>query len=213
MAITSTQNLVRLNCPWSIPSRFRRKRMKTLLELCEGKQKILDVGGTPEFWSLLPVPMNRITLLNPEERYYMNYRVMKADGRDMAILRDGEYDLVVSHSTIEHVGTPKDQKRMADEIRRVGRTYYVQSPHYDILVEPHFWIPLFQLMPRSMRIWILANVPTFAYQHRVPIETATAFVDSVRLIPPWEFTDLFPDAEIVTERFCGLPYSQIAIKR
>ena len=187
--------------------------MRSLLPLLNNKMKILDVGGTYEFWTKLAIPFKNITLLNLVPSFNAGYRTVVGNGCDMDMFKDKEFDFVVSHSTIEHVGTFEDQKRMAEEIRRVGRGYYVQTPHFHIPIEPHFFLPYFQYLPRKLRIYALAYVPTVFYRHVLNLDLATQFVDSVRLLRVKEFRMLFPDAEIRTERLMGVPVAQIAIKR
>ena len=49
----------------SISGHYRRKRMRRFTRqfAITAETRILDVGGTPEFWNLLPAPP-RVTLLN-----------------------------------------------------------------------------------------------------------------------------------------------------
>ena len=38
--------------------------------------------------------------------------------------------IVFSNSVIEHVGNISNQMKMADEIKRIGKCYFVQIPNY-----------------------------------------------------------------------------------
>ena len=69
------------------------------------------------------------------------------DAVDMPGISDGAFDVVFSNSVIEHVETYENQRRMAAEIRRVGRRYFVQTPNRHFPLEPHFLVPGFQLLP------------------------------------------------------------------
>lgn len=40
---------------------------------------------------------------------------------------DSEFDVVFSNGVIECIGDYDDQKQMADEIRRVGKRYFVEA--------------------------------------------------------------------------------------
>ena len=57
---------------------------------------------------------------------------------------------------IEHVGNHGAQQRFAEEIRRVGRNYYVQTPNRWFPVEPHFVTPFIHYLPGSLQFpWLL----------------------------------------------------------
>lgn len=43
---------------------------------------------------------------------------------------DREFDIVYSNSVIEHLFTKGNQVKMANEVRRVGNNYYIQTPNY-----------------------------------------------------------------------------------
>ena len=87
---------------------------------------------------------------------------------------DGEFDIVFCSSVIEHVTGPKDevgnirsttvfeaqaaihQRRFAEEVRRIGRGYFVQTPYKHFLIESHTMAPgLVVLLPRSVQLWLM----------------------------------------------------------
>jgi hypothetical protein len=134
---------------------------------------------------------------------------------------DGEFDLVFCSSVIEHVTGPKDsvvglpdgrafaylaalhQQLFADEIRRVSKAYFVQTPYRYFPVDSHTWLPapiallprrvLFVLLRVSNSRWIKSTAPDW------------------HLLSHRRMAQLFPDARIVTERFLGIPKSLVAI--
>src|ERR1044071_2026324 len=131
--------------PRSLASRMRAERYRRLRSLLDGLAKpvsILDVGGTTNVWETMGLaghPDVQITLLNLELQpvSYSNMRSVAGDGRDMSEFRDGEFDVVYSNSVIEHVGDAAQMTRMASEIRRVGKCYFVQTPNRYFPIEPH----------------------------------------------------------------------------
>ena len=74
--------------------------------------RVLDVGGTPGYWELLPAPP-RVTLLNMARARESLLAVswVAGDGRSLPF-RDGAFDVVFSNSVIEHVGDPESQRAL-----------------------------------------------------------------------------------------------------
>lgn len=135
---------------------------------------------------------------------------------------DAYFDIVYCSSVIEHVSVPKadlykfksgskfaklsrhHQKMFANEIRRVGKSYFVQTPNRWFLFESHTWLPFVGWFPRRVQIatidlfnkfWIKKTCPDFC------------------LLDKQAFSTLFPDAEIKPEISLGMVKSWMAIKR
>ena len=139
--------------PDSLAARLRRKRFSLFVELLgriPGDIRVLDVGGTPEFWRIMGFDDSHVhvTLMNRSTLDCGSgpMRSILGDARDMRGLRDHEFDVVFSNSVIEHVGSFADQAAMASEVRRVGRRYFVQTPNKYFPIEPHFLVPGFQFL-------------------------------------------------------------------
>jgi hypothetical protein len=202
----------------SLASRMRRKRFEfflSLLQSVEGPVEILDIGGTQQFWDIMlgsqPSGM-RITLLNVAHQPVSSSAFISAvgDARKLDRIRDGAFDVVFSNSVIEHVGTYADQKRMADEVRRVGKRYFVQTPNRRFPIEPHFLFPYFQYLPVPARAWMLSSFNVGWYR-RIPDKAAARReVESIQLLTRSRFAELFPDATIYEEKFLGLAKSFVA---
>ena len=119
---------------------------RTLLGQLEPPVRILDVGGTPTFWELrgrdLPNDPSVVVLnLVPLESSDPRITTRVGNALDMSDLADGSFDIVFSNAVIEHVETLENQRRMAAEIQRVGRRYFVQTPNKYFPLEPHFLTP------------------------------------------------------------------------
>ncbi|MGB7624268.1 MAG: methyltransferase domain-containing protein [Terriglobia bacterium] len=202
----------------SVATAWRRKRFAfflTLIDRLVAPIRILDVGGTRQFWDMMKFIASeqaQITLLNtcPVEVSGRHMQSVVGDARDMPQFADREFDVVFSNSVIEHVGTREDQRRMADEIRRVGKCYFVQTPNRGFPIEPHFMFPFFQFLPVPCRAKLLQkfNLGWFA---RVPdYESAKLSVQAIRLLTRQDLEQMFPEAEIFEERLLGLTKSFVA---
>ncbi len=134
---------------------FRRARMQFLHDWFEltPSTRVLDVGGTLFNWRLAPV-MPKLTLLNVDQRpadLPDDVDYVQGDARHMSWGRDQMFDLVYGNSVIEHLGDFEAQIRMADEVRRLGASYFVQTPDPRFFVEPHLLTPFIHYLPRSAR--------------------------------------------------------------
>ncbi len=117
---------------------------------------VLDVGGTPDTWTGLKA-RPRVTLLNmPRAGVGRDdgFDCVGADGCRLPFA-DRTFDVVFSNSVIEHVGSADRQKEFADEIRRVGRAYWVQTPNFWFPVEAHLLTPAVHWLPKSWQRAVL----------------------------------------------------------
>lgn len=204
--------------PTSLASRMRARRFaffgRLLRELPEGA-RVLDAGGTADFWAgvdMVRAGRIRLTLLNLEYNCAPERAIepVVGDARDMRQFSDGEFDAVFSNSVIEHVGSFADQQSMAREIRRVGRRYFVQTPNRYFPIEPHFLLPLFQFYPRGVRAALVQRYQLGWMPRRANYAEALREVEQVRLLSAADMLALFPDAELYWERFAGLAKSLVA---
>lgn len=197
--------------PNSLSSQMRRRRLvffQDLVDRVSGPVTILDVGGTPAFWSSLQLknPDVSIILLNlrDEPSDEPNIRSIVGDGRDLSAFADQSIDIVYSNSVIEHVGDLEDQQRMAREIRRVGKRYFVQTPNAFFPLEPHFLVPGYQFMPLSLRTFLLTKFRLGWTPREKDWEKAKEIAGSVRLMTETEVVRSFPEATLHREWFAGL---------
>jgi len=133
---------------------------------------------------------------------------------------DKFFDIVFCSSVIEHVTVPKheiwqltsgsrfkkrarDRQRIfAEEIRRVGKAYFVQTPYSLFPVESHSWLPFVGYLPRSILIRILRITNSFWIKTTSP---------DWYLLNKQELAQLFPDAQIIDEKSFGLTKSIMAV--
>ncbi len=201
----------------SLAHTFRKKRFEFFLSLLQTVPppiRLLDVGGTRDFWEKMGTPSDslHVTLLNvfPTNIQDSRFTYIVGDGRDLSQFADGAFDVVFSNSVIEHLPTFADQARMSSEIQRVGKRYFVQTPNYYFPLEPHFLVLGFQFFPLALRAWLLSK-RTCGWVERVPDRTvARQVVEEIRLLKKKELKTLFPAGEIFCEPCFGLTKSFVA---
>src|SRR5690606_19913239 len=201
----------------SINQKFREKRFaffKGLLQtLPQDKTiQILDIGGTESYWNRMKFVNNEhvhITLLNlyKVEVSYPNFTSVVGDACCLLEFRDGQFDIVFSNSVIEHLFTKENQKKMADEVRRVGKNYYVQTPNYYFPIEPHWLFPFFQFLPFRVKVEMTKSFNLGNYPKAPDEEMAVQRVNEVKLLTEKEMKELFPGGKVYLEKFLGLTKS------
>lgn len=196
---------------------FRKKRMELFGEIMnlQDSNKILDVGGTAGNWNYIPV-RPQITLLNLDVThnrgdYPGNVRFQAGDALNMPFA-DGEYDIAYSNSVIEHVYTWENQQRFANEISRVGRCVWVQTPAKEFFLEPHLITPFIHWLPLNWRRKLLRSFTVWGWIKRPTQEQVDEFLREVRLLTRAEMEALFPHCRIHVEQWLGMPKSYIAYR-
>lgn len=201
----------------SLAHSMRFKRYKYFMQMVfELKKplKILDIGGTQEYWERMGLNDSeiQITLLNLS---YQNVRSsdflsVVGDARDLSAYCDKSFDIVHSNSVIEHLFTKDSQILMAAEVRRTGKYYFIQTPNFFFPLEPHYVFPGFQFLPRKLKIWLVKNFSLGHVRRKTKIEEARMQVDEIRLLTIAEMKELFPDSRIWREKIGGFTKSMVA---
>jgi 2-polyprenyl-3-methyl-5-hydroxy-6-metoxy-1,4-benzoquinol methylase len=204
---------------WATNLRNHRLNLfKSLLATLTTPIEILDVGGTVEFWKdsgLINASQDiQLTILNMNpmeiDLECQNIKTVVGDARNMKEFADGKFDVVFSNSVIEHVGDYRDQQQMSQEIQRVSKRYFIQTPNLYFPIEPHFVFPLFQFLPRELKVWLVTHFKLGWYDRLTDERAAWDLVNEVRLLSRNEFRSIFPDAAIYQEKVFGLTKSFVA---
>lgn len=201
----------------SVSSRRRAVRFRELVRRFPGlaTMRVLDLGGTPDFWRSAPVRPRFVTTVNLDTKYepdepWLHHVVGDACLHDTLDRCPGEYDLVVSNSLVEHVGGYQRRRDLAAVVRAAAPAYWVQTPDRYFLVEPHYVAPGFQFLPVSARARLVSRWP-LAHERVHTTEAALAQVLTIDLIGVAELRHLFPASTIWRERMFGLSKSLVAI--
>jgi hypothetical protein len=195
-----------------IARHFRPSRMALFYRKMgiTAETRVLDVGGAPGIWDYLPF-RPKVTLVNTLEYSSLpdGFEFVKADARELPLDNDS-FDVCFSNSMIEHLYTWEDQQKATNEIRRVAKRYFVQTPNFWFPVEPHFLAPFFHWLPMPVRKK-LAPVAPRQLMERSSSDDLLRLVEEVRLLTAAEMQILFPDAQVLRERFGGITKSLIAV--
>ena len=101
---------------------------------------------------------------------------------------------------------------MADEVRRVSKNYYVQTPYRYFPIEPHFLVPGWDLLPLWLRTALHQRMALGWQSPEPDYLKARITVESIRLMSQKEFRMLFPDGQLRLEKIGPFTKSMIAWK-
>jgi hypothetical protein len=216
---------------WSYSKRARAKRAEWLTRYIrlQPDDLVLDLGGGsgdhfhavfPDHKKVVIADVLEKDLELARERY--GYQTVQLpDGDTKLPFETQRFDVVFCSSVLEHVTGPKEEEwnpdparfakvgrlhqwAFADEIRRIAKAYYVQTPYRYFLIECHTCLPgIIVLLPRPLLVRLVRFTNTFW-----PKQTSPDW----RLLTVREFTKMFPDATIEIERSLGCVKSLMAIK-
>jgi predicted SAM-dependent methyltransferase len=137
---------------------------------------------------------------------YSNISSAQGDATNLLEYKDNEYDIVFSNSVIEHLYTLEAQKKMSEEVQRVGKKHFIQTPNKHFIIEAHYILPLFQYLPKKLQYPILTLTP-LSRGRRWDKAFARQYVDEIRLLSLREMNALFPESQIYKEKFMGMTKS------
>jgi len=190
---------------------FRRSRNARFISAMKltPDTTVLDVGGTSSFWDLMQVTPE-VTLLNISKDETSKFPQIIGSACDIPCA-DNSYDIVFSNSMIEHLGTLENQKLAAAEMLRVGKHIWVQTPYQWFPLETHLLTPFIHWLPRKFQFPLLPFTLR-ARIARMSGEDCEGLWSDVRLLTILEMKNLFPDCDIVYERFGCLVKSLLAVR-
>jgi hypothetical protein len=129
-----------------------------------------------------------------------NSAVLTAQGIELVVgdaralpFSDREFDIVFCNSLLEHLPA-EDRSKVASELTRVGRKFWVQTPNKYFPLEPHYMLPLVQFLPQRLRRLLDQRFCGGA----------------IELLKRRELEALFPDAAIYREKVGPLTKSLVA---
>ena len=186
----------------AISTYFRTKRfvfLKALLDnMTKGgkKIKILDIGGTEDYWNSMGLNLGNnieIVLLNlyKIEVRGAGFSSIKGEACNLEGVADKSFDLVFSNSVIEHLFSIENQQKMANEVKRVGENYYIQTPNKFFPIEPHWVFPFFQFLPFGLKVYLTKNFNLGHIPKAKNKQEAIDLVNEVNLLSKKELIEAF----------------------
>lgn len=179
--------------------------------------EVLDVGGRADYWDNVGLDdVAHVKVLNNDEVALQEleagavggskFSYVLGDARNLSDFADGSVDFVHSNSVIEHVGAWWDMKAMAQEICRVGAAGWVQTPAWEFPMEPHFRVPFMHWFAQPIRrkmLWFSPGASSKSFDEK------RLHSDRINLLSRSEVKVLFPQKDLLVERFLGLPKSYV----
>jgi SAM-dependent methyltransferase len=157
---------------------------------------------------------NNITAVNLDpqhidliKQHYPEINAIVADGCELP-WPDKYFDIVYSNAVIEHLGDFERQKKMAEEIMRVGKQWFVTTPNRWYPFEFHMRLPFVTWIPGDVYLRI-GNI--ISYNHVRKKYMFGINHDGLRLMSAREMKNCFPDSKIISQRITFMAETLIAI--
>jgi Methyltransferase domain len=203
---------------------FRARRGKMILQLFPdiGSYRICDLGGSIHFWHSvgLPVAPENIEILNLSKAAVdaaveglgaaapPGITVNLYDGKHIP-RPDKHYDLLICNSVIEHVQF-EHRRPLVEEMLRVARRVFLQTPAWEFPVDPHFLMPLIHWLPKRVG-FRLAGISPWRILSRPSRDTISEYFYETNLLSQRKLRELFPEATLIMEKSLGMTKSYCAV--
>ncbi len=194
--------------PFSKRQRARRMSLFVKIMKPTPNMRVLDLGGEPEIWDYVDVPLH-ITCLNlpgfGKKNHQTHHQIhyVEGDACCMPQFQPGDFDLIFSNSVIEHVGDHNRRLQFGNEVLRLSTRYWIQTPSKLFPIEAHSGMPFWWFYPQSLRSY-------FLNEWRKKLPYWTSMVAGTVVVTSDELRDILPGCKIKYELFLGLPKSIIA---
>lgn len=205
---------------WRIWKERRFRRFVAII-LPQTDDRLLDIGGYPFNWFSRGNIISQVDVMNLELAPIEGslpvgapeIRAIAGDARATGF-PDASYDIVFSNSVIEHVGTLEDQMAFAREARRIGRKLWIQTPARSCPIEPHYLGLAIHWFPTNWHVPLARWTSVRGLTGSATVDDLREIARHTRLMSKREFTAIFPDCDIWTERLLGIiPKSYVAIRK
>ena len=202
-------------------SRIRKLELFNRLMNPTKETRILDVGAeiSPnsecniQFIDCYPWK-NNVSAINLSsehisliKQYYPEVDVRVGDACNLP-WEDKHFDIVYSNAVIEHLENFERQKKMATEIMRVGKSWFVTTPNRWYPFEFHMRLPFVTWLPRNGYIRFGQVI---SYHHMKRKYMTGIRHDSLRLMTAKDLKHCFPTSRIIKQRVTFMAETLICV--
>jgi hypothetical protein len=190
----------------------REKKHRLLRELLRPTpgMRVLNIGATgahtglaEQLEAFYPYP-GQITGGGPNFHEVMDYHACFPEARALVFdgcalpFADQSFDVAYCNAVLEHL-PPCARPRLAAEIRRVARGWFVTTPNLWYPIEPHYHLPLVQFLSQPA-------------QRRLARRLGRVPYDELQLLGRGDLRRLFPQGKVIGCRVTFYPETLIAYK-
>jgi len=202
-------------------SRTRKLELFNKLMNPTKETKILDVGAevNPNNENVIQFIdgypwKNNVSAINLSSEHIaaikQHYPEVDAHVGDACALpwEDKCFDIIYSNAVIEHLGDFEKQVKMANEIMRVGKSWFVTTPNRWYPYEFHMRLPFVTWLPRGGYIRVGQVI---SYNHvKRKYETGIRR-DDLRLMTAKDLKHCFPSSRIIKQRVTFMAETLICV--
>lgn len=141
------------------------------------------------------------------KRYYPEIDARVGDACNLP-WPDKSFDVVYSNAVIEHVGNLDQQHKMAAEIMRVGKSWFVTTPNRWYPYEFHMRLPFVTWLPGHGYLWAGRIM---SYNHVKKKYVYGIKQEFLRLLTADELRRCFPNSRIIKPKVTFMAETVIAV--
>jgi SAM-dependent methyltransferase len=167
-------------------------------------RQLIDIYPWKDNISVVNISAEHVATI---KRYYPQIEAVVGDACELP-WPDKSFDLVYSNAVIEHLGSFEKQKRMAAEIMRVGKRWFVATPNRWFPFEFHMRLPLVTWLfgDSYLRIGNIISYNHLRGRYMIGVKRS-----DLRLMSAGELKKCFPGSNIIKQRVTFMAETLIAI--
>jgi SAM-dependent methyltransferase len=163
---------------------------------------VLDVGCGKDGRSVsdyapLDWSITGIDILAPAKVHHKHpkFRYVMCDASNLSQFDSDSFDVCICVGMFEHIVHVETYMAIASEIQRVGRQYIIIAPYKYCLIEPHYGIPFFPLLPYGLKLSIIKAI-NLSDQRHVIAANSNYVKDNYIWHSNSEYLSIFPSSHV-----------------